>query len=60
MIRYVLLLAALAASALAAGPGAKIFPFPYDQADLPNGLRVITIPTDSPNVVAFYVVVQTG
>jgi zinc protease len=35
---------------------------PYDQFvdDLPNGLRVVTVPTDYPNLVAFYVVVQTG
>ena len=35
---------------------------PYDQYvdDLKNGLRVITIPTDYPNLVALYIVVQTG
>lgn len=35
---------------------------PYDQYvdDLPNGLRVVTIPTDYPNLVALYIVVQTG
>lgn len=35
---------------------------PYDQFidDLPNGLRVVTIPTDYPNLVALYIVVQTG
>jgi zinc protease len=39
---------------------AAVFPFPYTQEDLPNGLRLITIPTDYPNIVALYIVVQTG
>ena len=38
----------------------KIFPYAYDQYDFSNGLRLITIPTDYPNVVALYIVVQTG
>lgn len=38
----------------------KIFPYKYSQDDLPNGLRVITIPTDYPNIVALYIVVNTG
>ncbi|MDQ6663011.1 MAG: hypothetical protein M3Z23_01295, partial [Acidobacteriota bacterium] len=40
--------------------GAKIFPYPYVQKDLPNGLRVVTIPTEYPNIVALVIVVQTG
>ncbi|MDQ6706333.1 MAG: insulinase family protein [Acidobacteriota bacterium] len=40
--------------------GAKIFPYPYIQKDLPNGLRVVTIPTEYPNIVALVIVVQTG
>ncbi|HXA56758.1 MAG TPA: pitrilysin family protein [Candidatus Acidoferrum sp.] len=38
----------------------RAFPFPYVQEDLPNGLRLVTIPTDSQNLVSIYVVVQTG
>jgi zinc protease len=38
----------------------KIFPYKYFADDLPNGLRVITIPTDYPNIVALYIVVNTG
>jgi zinc protease len=38
----------------------KIFPYDYEQHDFSNGLRLITIPTDFPNVVALYIVVQTG
>src|SRR5918993_30133 len=43
-----------------AAPPQKIFPLPYDQHDLPNGLRVITVPTDFPNIVALYIVVSVG
>ena len=39
---------------------AGIFPYPFVQQDLPNGLRLITIPTDFPNIVSLYIVVQTG
>jgi zinc protease len=38
----------------------KIFPYDYKVADLPNGLRLVTVPTDYPNLVALYIVVQTG
>ena len=38
----------------------KAFPLDYDQHDFPNGLRLITVPTEYPNVVALYIVVQTG
>jgi zinc protease len=38
----------------------KTFPFAYTQQDLPNGLRLVTIPTESPNLVTIYIVVQTG
>src|SRR6058998_3807113 len=38
----------------------KIFPYKYFADDLPNGLRVITIPTDYPNIVALFIVVGAG
>ena len=41
-------------------PAAQVFPFPYSVDDLPNGLRLVTVPTGFPNVVALYIVVQTG
>lgn len=37
-----------------------IFPYKYFTDDLSNGLRLITIPTDYPNIVALYIVVSTG
>ena len=46
---------------MAAGaPASKVFPYSYSQEDLPNGLRLITVPTDFPNIVSVYIVVQTG
>jgi zinc protease len=38
----------------------KIFPYAYSQEDLPNGLRLVTVPTEYPNIVATYIVVATG
>ena len=49
----------LGAASLLFGAG-KIFPYPYVQEDLPNGLRLITIPTDYPNIVSLFIVVGTG
>lgn len=38
----------------------KIFPYNYTVDDLQNGLRLVTVPTDYPNLVALYIVVQAG
>jgi len=38
----------------------KAFAYDYTVDDLPNGLRLITVPTDYPNLVALHIVVQTG
>lgn len=55
-----MLLCAIAALAFAQQPAAKMFPYPYTQHDFANGLRLIAVPTDYPNVVALQIVVQTG
>jgi zinc protease len=60
MISRFLLLFCAVLMASAADPPSKTFPFPYTQEDLANGLRLVTIPTDSPNLVSVYIVVQTG
>jgi zinc protease len=61
MIRlFPILLLFCAASVIAAGPPEKVFPFDYTQEDLPNGLRLVTIPTGFPNIVSLYIVVHTG
>ena len=59
MVRCLISAALLCATAIAASPPEKIFPA-YQQYDFPNGLRLVAIPTDTPNVVALYIVVQTG
>src|SRR5215469_14430075 len=54
-------LLALAACRLGAAQASqKIIPYPYVQEDLPNGLRLVTVSTDFPNIVAVYIVVQAG
>jgi zinc protease len=45
-------------AAFAAEP--KVFPYSYTQENLPNGLRLIAVPTDYPNLVAVYIVVHAG
>lgn len=37
-----------------------IFPYKYQTESLPNGLKVIMIPLESPGLVAYYSVVRTG
>ena len=59
MLPAVILLAGALAATAAPAPQ-KAFPFPYDQHDFSNGLRLITVPTEYPNVVALYIVVSTG
>ena len=41
-------------------PEDKIFPYPYTIDDLDNGLRLVTVTTEFPDVVALYIVVQVG
>lgn len=59
MIASLLLCMPLAALAQN-GQARKLFPYNYSIDDLPNGLRLVTVPTDYPNLVALYIVVQTG
>lgn len=47
-------------SMLPAAEPRKIFDYPYEQHDFPNGLRLLTVPTDYPNIVALYIVVNVG
>src|ERR1700731_119985 len=60
MISSFLLAVCCAAIAMGAQPPRKVFPYAYSQEDLPNGLRLVTVPTDYPNIVAVYIVVRTG
>src|SRR5688500_14668570 len=60
LIIILYLLICLPVMALAQQKSRKLFPYNYTIDDLPNGLRLITVPTDYPNLVALYIVVQTG
>ncbi len=46
--------------ALAQQKSRNLLPYNYTIDDLPNGLRLVIVPTDYPNLVALYIVVQTG
>jgi zinc protease len=50
------------AAGLAATPGATtpVFPYPITVGALPNGLRVVMVPYDSPGLVAYYTLVRVG
>jgi zinc protease len=55
----------LAAGMLATGFGRaasneKFFPYPYTVDKFTNGLQLVTVPTDQPNLVALYIVVRVG
>jgi zinc protease len=52
----------LAAGCSAPGDAAdnQIFPYPYAIDDLENGLRLVTVSTGYPDVVALYIVVNVG
>ncbi len=57
----VLLAAVLGGRAPAVEPvPARIFPYPTRESVLENGLTVLSIPFDSPGIVAYYTVVRTG
>jgi zinc protease len=60
MISKLLVLLFAVTAMFAADLPRKTFPFAYTQEDLPNGLRVVTIPTDFPNLVSVFIVVQAG
>jgi zinc protease len=52
--------ALLIAAAPAGAAGGDVFPFHVHQRTLDNGLRMLAIPYDSPDIVSFYLVVRTG
>jgi zinc protease len=55
-----LLLLGLTSTAPAQQKETKLIPYNYTIDDLDNGLRLVTVPTDFPNMVALYIVVQAG
>ena len=58
-----ILLASLAIvlfSAMPASSNDAVFPFPVHTTELDNGLQIVSIPFDSPGIIAYYTVVRTG
>ena len=54
---------AIAAPAVAkpvAAANTKAFPFPTEVHTLPNGLRIVFVPYDSPGLVAYYTLMRVG
>jgi len=49
-----------AKAAAEAAPESKAFPFPADVSTLPNGLRLVLVPYDSPGLVAYYTLMRVG
>ena len=50
-----------AQGAVPTGPGRRpIFPYPVRRTTLDNGLSVVSVPFDSPGIIAYYTVVRTG
>lgn len=47
-------------TAHAADPAGDVFPFPVTERTLPNGLKVVVVPTDFPGLVALHINVQVG
>ncbi len=60
MLGRILFLAWAAGALSTASAQTKTFPYAFTEQDLDNGLRLVTIPTDAPNLVSVYIVVQTG
>jgi zinc protease len=55
-----ILAAAMATPLSAATTPSDILPFKATEKTLPNGLKVIVVPTGFPNIVSIYIPVQTG
>lgn len=55
-----LFLCTLLITVTANGQNKKVFPYNYQIDDLPNGLRLITVQTDYPNLVSLYIAVGAG
>jgi zinc protease len=56
----VIMLGALRHASAQTPPTERIFPYPVQTDTLENGLTVISIPYDSPGILAYYTVVRTG
>ena len=60
LVAAVALALAAPAAAKPAAATTKAFPFPTEAHTLPNGLRIVLIPYDSPGLVAYYTLMRVG
>ena len=60
LLFFMLPIAMIVAKDAKSSGGSKVFPYPIYQDQLDNGLKIVTIPFDSPGILAYYTVVRTG
>ena len=60
MIAAVTIVLALTARRPVAQDAGDVFPFPVRMTELGNGLKVVSVEYDSPEIMAFYTIVRTG
>ncbi len=60
MKRFLMIFVLMLSTIMTQAQPRKIFQYDYKIDDLPNGLRVVTVPTDYPNLVSLYTVVGAG
>jgi len=60
LLPTILILLLAGCSAASDSPEQKIFPYPSQINDLENGLRLVTVSTGYPDIVALYIVVHAG
>ncbi len=59
-VLFIIFLLFLVGVAMAKNSPNKIFPYSYTTKDLPNGLRVVIIPNENPNVLSVQITVRVG
>ncbi len=63
MIRFTAKLPAgclILALAVTLAPASDIFPYPFHIDQLDNGLKIVSIPLENPDIIAYYTIVRSG
>ncbi len=60
VLAVLLVPSSVSAAEPAASQTAPIFPYPIHKSVLENGLTVLSVPFDSPGIIAYYTIVRTG
>jgi len=48
------------ALAVTLAPASDIFPYPFRIEQLDNGLKIVSIPLENPDIIAYYTIVRSG